>query len=178
VGTRFVDRQGLIVFLQIFFSLFMILAVYRKRHVINDSQRWRFPAERPYATGIFFGTIVFMSFYEYRGPQDTLAFYLAIVGGISFARLISALNLVPWKKQFIYGVIIVNIITRLLQVIMLPLPLMRLFTVMAPHSGQALAIWPLSSLQKSGENRGWPNFYSYLCYVRRHLCLPSCCSCT
>jgi potassium efflux system protein len=135
VSTRFLDRQGLIVFLQIFFSLFMIIAVYRKRQVINDSQRWRFLAERPYATGIFFGTIVFMSFYEYRGPQDTLALYLAIVGGISFARLISALNLVPWKKQFVYGVIIVFISSRLLQMIMLPLPLMRLFTVMAPLAG-------------------------------------------
>ena len=135
VGTRFVDQQGLIVFLQIFFSLLVIIAVYRKRQVINDSQRWRFLAERPFAAGIFFGTIVFMSFYQYRGLQDTLQLYLAIVGGISFARLISALNLVSWKRQFVYGVMIVYIISRLLQVIMLPLPLMRLFTVMTPLAG-------------------------------------------
>jgi potassium efflux system protein len=135
ISTRFLDRQGLIVLLQVFFSLFVILAIYRNRQVLKDSQRWRFIAERPFAVGIFFGTIVFMSFYEYRGLQDTWGLYLAIVGGISFARLNSALNPVSWKRQFVYGVIIVFIATRLLQVIGLPLSLMRLFTLLAALAG-------------------------------------------
>jgi potassium efflux system protein len=135
ISTRFIDRQGLIVLLQAFFSLFVILAIYRNRQVLKDSQRWRFIAERPFAAGIFFGTIVFMSFYEYRGLQDTWGLYLTIVGSISFARLNSALNPASWKRQFVYGVIIVFIATRLLHVIMLPLPLIRLFTLLAALAG-------------------------------------------
>jgi hypothetical protein len=58
-----------------------------------------------FSTGLFFGTIVFMSFYEYRGSQEMWALYLSIVGGICFARLNCALNPASWKRQFVYGVI-------------------------------------------------------------------------
>ncbi|MGD9239072.1 MAG: mechanosensitive ion channel [Desulfobacterales bacterium] len=143
ISTRILDRQGWIVFMQVFFSVFVILSIYRNRQLISNSQRWRFLAARPFAAGIFFGTIVFMSFYEYRGLQDTWGLYLSIVGGISFARLNSALNPASWKRQFVYGVIIVYIVTRLLQVVMLPLPLMRLFTVLAALAG-LLFCWRLA----------------------------------
>jgi small-conductance mechanosensitive channel len=135
ISTNFLDRQGLIIFLQVFFSLFVILFVYRNRQLIGNSQRWRFLAARPFAAGIFFGTMALMLFYEYRGVQDTWGLYIAIVGGISFARLNSALNPGSWKRQFVYGVLIVYIVTRLLQVIMLPLPLMRLYIVLAALAG-------------------------------------------
>jgi len=131
VDSRFFDRQGLIVFLQFFFSLFVIIAVYRNRQVLNDSQRWRFLAARPFSTGLFFGTIVFMLFYEYREFQDTWTLILTIVGGISFARLIGALYPASWRSQLVYGLIIVYLVTRLLHVILLPLPLIRLYTVLA-----------------------------------------------
>ena len=126
IDRRFFDQQGLILFFQILFSLFVIVAVYRKRQVLNDSQRWRFLAERPFSAGLFFGTIVFMLFYEYLGFQDTWKLGLTIVGGISFARLVGALYPASWRRRFVYGLIIVYIVTRLLHVIMLPLPLMRL----------------------------------------------------
>ena len=132
---RFFDRNGLIVFLQFFFSVFLIVALYRNRQVLNDSQRWRFLAARPFSAGLFFGTIVFMLFYEYRGFQDTWGLGLTIVGGISFARLIGALYPASWRSRLVYGVNIVYIVTRLLYVIMLPLPLIRLYTVLAALVG-------------------------------------------
>jgi small-conductance mechanosensitive channel len=135
ISTRILDRQGWIVFMQVFFSVFVILSIYRNRQLISNSQRWRFLAARPFAAGIFFGTMALMLFYEYRGVQDTWGLYISIIGGISFARLNSALNPESWKRQFVYGVIIVYIVTRLLQVVMLPLPLMRLFTVLAALAG-------------------------------------------
>ena len=135
ISTNFLDRQGLIIFLQVFFSLFVIFFVYRNRQLIGNSQRWRFLAARPFAAGIFFGTMALMLFYEYRGVQDTWGLYISILSGISFARLKSALNPESWKRQFVYGVLIVYIVTRLLQVIMLPLPLMRLYIVLAALAG-------------------------------------------
>lgn len=133
--SRFFDRNGLIVFLQFFFSVFLIVALYRNRQVLNDSQRWRFLAARPFSAGLFFCTIVFMLFYEYRGFQDTGALGLTIVGSISFARLIGALYPASWRSQLVYGVNIVYIVTRLLHAIMLPLPLIRLYTVLAALAG-------------------------------------------
>jgi small-conductance mechanosensitive channel len=135
IDDRFFDQEGLIVFLQISFTLIVIIAVYRNRKVLNDSPRWQFLADRPFSAGLFFGTIVFMLFYEYEEFQDTDGLALTIVGGISFARLIGALYPASWKKQFVYGLTIVLIVTRLLHVIELPLPLMRLYTVLAASAG-------------------------------------------
>ncbi|MGD9228111.1 MAG: mechanosensitive ion channel, partial [Desulfobacterales bacterium] len=135
IDRRFFDRQGLIVFLQFFFSLIVIVVVYRNRQVLSDSQRWRFLAARPFSVGLFFGTIVFMLFYEYQGLQDSWSLGLTIVGGISFARLIGALYPASWRRRFVYGLIIIYIVTRLLYVIMLPLPLMRLYMFLAALAG-------------------------------------------
>ena len=135
IDRRFFDHQGLILFLQVFFSLFVIIILYRNRQVLNNSRRWHFLAARPFSAGLFFGTLVFMVFYEYRGFQDSSALVLTIVGGISFARLIGALYPTSWKRQFVYGLIIVYIVTRLLHVVMLPLPLFRLYTVLAALAG-------------------------------------------
>jgi potassium efflux system protein len=135
IDRRLFDRQGLILFLQVFFSLFVIIILYQNRQVLNNSPRWRFLAARPLSAGLFLGTIVFMFFYDHRGVEDTWALYLTMVGGISFARLIGALYPTSWKRQFVYGLIIVYIVTRLLHVVMLPLPLIRLYTVLAALAG-------------------------------------------
>ena len=135
IDSRIFDRQGMIIFLQVLFSIFVIIAVYRNRQVLNDSKRWQFLGARPFSAGLFSGTILFMVFYEYRELQDTWTLVLSIVGGISFARLIGALYPASWRTQLVYGLSIVYIVTRLLHVIMLPLPLIRLYTVLAALTG-------------------------------------------
>jgi small-conductance mechanosensitive channel len=157
VDRRFFDRQGLIVFLQFFFSLIVIVVVYRNRQVLNGSQRWRFIAARPFSAGLFFGTIVFMSFYEYRGLHDTWTFGLAFIGGISFARLIGALYPASWKSRLVDGLMIVYIVTILLHVIM-PAPLMRLYTVLAAVAG---LIFCLRFARESGRQKD-PGFYPWV----------------
>ena len=151
VDHRVFKQQGLIVFFQVFFSLFVIVAVYRNRQVLKDSERWQFLSDRPFSAGLFFGVIVFMWFYDYRGSQDIWALYLSIAGGISFARLNSALNPASWKRQFVYGVIIGYIVTRFMQLIMLPLPLMRLFTVLAALAGLLLCLWCAGEARRQKE---------------------------
>ncbi|MGD8762076.1 MAG: mechanosensitive ion channel, partial [Desulfobacteraceae bacterium] len=133
--SAFFDRQGLIVFLQFFLSLFLIIAVYRNRQVLKDSKRWRFLAARPFSAGLFFGSMVLALFYEYQRVQNASMVGLAIVAGISFARLIGAMNPASWKRQFVYGLITVLIVTRLLYVIMFPLPLFRIYTVLTASVG-------------------------------------------
>lgn len=135
IDSHIFDRQGLVIFLQVFFSNLVIIVVYRNRQALNDSKRWKFLGARPFSAGLFYGTILFMVFYEYRELQDTWPLVLSMVGGISFARLIGAMYSASWSTQLVYGLIFVNIVTRLLYVIMLPLPLIRLYTVLVALAG-------------------------------------------
>jgi small-conductance mechanosensitive channel len=156
--SDFFDRQGLIVFLLSFSSLFLIIAIYRNRQVLNDSKRWRFLAARPFSAGLFFGSIILMLFYEYWRIRDASVLGLVIVAGISFARLIGGMNPASWKRQFVYGLIIVLIVTRLLYVIMLPLPLFRIYTVLTASVGLFFCLrWARESArQKESGFYRWP----------------------
>jgi small-conductance mechanosensitive channel len=131
----FFERHGVIIFLQVFFTVSAIIVVFRFRRALTDSKRWFFLAARPFSTGLWFGTMIFMLFYEYRGTQDTWSFVLLFIGGISFARLISALYPKTWKRRFVYALLVAWIITKLLLVIMMPLPLFRLYIILTASVG-------------------------------------------
>ena len=127
--SRFFSRQGWIIFIQFFLSLFAIIAIYRKRHVFQGTERWRFLAARPFAAGLFLGCMTTLLIYEYDGAPAMWKLVNTIIAGISFVRLIDGLIGTFWKRQFVYGLVIVLIITTLLEVLSFPLPLFRLFTV-------------------------------------------------
>jgi len=149
--SRFFERHGLIVFFPVCLSLLLIIAVYRNRQVIKDSKRWWFLSARPFSAGLFFGSIMLMLFYEYQRIQDASALGLVIVAGICFARLIAAMNPESWKRQFVYGLISVLIVTRLLYVIMFPLPLFRIYTVITASVGLFFCLrWARESGRHTG----------------------------
>ena len=95
--------------------------------------------------------------YEYEGVQATWELAITIIGGISFARLIGGLIEASWKRQFVYGLIIVLIVTRLLDVLSFPLPLFRLYMVLTALAGVLLC------LRWAGESRRHKdsNFYTW-----------------
>jgi small-conductance mechanosensitive channel len=128
-GRRFFTQQGWIVFLQALLSLALIIVIYRNRHVLKDSKRWRFIADRPFSAGFFLGVLTTSAFYEYGGVPASWELVLTIVAAISFARLVGGLVEASWKRQFVYGLMIVYIVTKLLYVVSLPLPLLRLYIV-------------------------------------------------
>jgi hypothetical protein len=68
-GGRFFDRQGWIFLIQGFLSLVVIIAVSRHRRFLNESERWRFLAARPFSAGLFLGAITTTWFYYYGGLQ-------------------------------------------------------------------------------------------------------------
>jgi len=126
-GSRFFARFGWLVLLQSLFSLIVIIAVYRNRQVLSDSKRWRFLAARPFSAGLFFGTIVAVLFYEYGGNPTTWDLVNTIIGGVSFARLLKGLIEASWKRQFVYWLMFVLIVTGLIDVVNLPLPFYRIY---------------------------------------------------
>ncbi|MHC4361359.1 MAG: mechanosensitive ion channel family protein [Planctomycetota bacterium] len=138
--SRFFARQGWIVLLQGFVSLFVIIAVYRNRRVLNESKRWRFLAARPFSAGLFLTSMTTALFYEYGGAPAIWILANVTVAGISFARLSGGLIEASWKRQFVYGLVTVFIVTRLVEVLSFPLPLLRLYTVLAALVGLLLCL--------------------------------------
>ena len=102
-----------------------------------------------------------MLYYEYQRVQNASVLGIAIVAGISFARLIGGMNPESWKRQFVYGLIIVLIVTRLLYVIMLPLPLFRIYTVLTASVG---LFFCLRWARESGRQKD-SGFYRWLLRV-------------
>jgi potassium efflux system protein len=156
--SRFFDQQGLIVFVHVFFCLLVIIAVYRNRQRLSESKRWWFLAARPFSTGLFFSTLALMWFYGYRGNQDLWRLAIATAAGVSFARIIGALNPTSWKMKFVYGLVVVLLVTQLLQLITLPIPLFRLYTVLTALVGFVFCWrWAAESVrQKDDRFYRWP----------------------
>ena len=139
-GNRFFTRQGWIVLLQGFLSIFVIITIHRNRRVLNESKRWCFLAARPFSAGLFLGCMTTVLIYAYMGAPAICKLVNLIVCGISFARLSGCLLETSWKKKFVYGLMIVLILIRLMDVLSFPLPLFRLFTVSTALTGLILCL--------------------------------------
>ncbi len=156
--SQFFARNGWILFLQGFLSLFVIIAVHRNRKVLKESKRWRFLAARPFSAALFLGAMATMGFYEYGKVSATWELILRIVSGISFTRLVGALNEPSERSQFVYGLVIVLISTRLLEWMSLPLPLFRLYVVLTALVGLIFCLrWAGESARRKGSG-----FYTLL----------------
>ena len=133
--SLFFARQGWIVLLQGLLSFFVIITVYRNRRMLSESKRWRFLSLRPFSTGLFLGYTALVLIYEYQGAPAIWKLANTFVGGISFARLMGVLIEASWKRRFVYGLMVVLITTRLMDVLSLPLPFFRLYTFMVALIG-------------------------------------------
>ena len=135
----FFAREGWKVLLQFLLSLFVIIAIFQNRQKLKDLERWRFVAKRPLSTGIFVGFITLFPFYE--GNPVTWYFPLTAVLAISTARLIGVLIEVSWKRHFVYGLAIFLLASKFLQLVALPLPLLRLYMCLAALVGLVFCLW-------------------------------------
>jgi len=135
LDRRTFAQQGWIVLFEGFISLFLIITIYRNRVVLNESDRWRFLAARPFSAGIFLGYMSMSLIYEYQAVPGLWKLANTMIAGISFARLTGGLIEAPWKRHFIIGLITLLISTRLLDVFSLPLPIFRLYTFLASAVG-------------------------------------------
>ena len=134
-GKRFFDRHSWLFLLQGFLALMVIIALYRNRQILQKSKPWRFLAARPFSAGFF--VVVMTTLLLYRSERMPATWELAntIVGGVSFARLFGSLIAVSWKRHFVYGLITVFIVNKLIYVVNLPLPLVRLYLVFTSLAG-------------------------------------------
>jgi len=127
--ANFFSSEWWIILLQLFASVLIILSIFRHRKKISDPKHYAFLAKRPVAAGVFIGIMLVFVFYLVYKTPDTWILLITIVGGVSFARLISAIADQTWKKRFVWVIVMLLIITRIFDVISLPLPIYRFYIV-------------------------------------------------
>ena len=145
----FFERQGWVVFLQVLFSLALVITIFRHRKELESSEHWRFVGKRPFSAGLFVGIVSLQAFYE--GAPATWALAVTAVVGISFARVLGGLLEASWKRQVVYGLVIFLIATRLLHAVGLPVPLFRLYLLGAALAGFFLCMWWSAAARRHGD---------------------------
>jgi len=127
-SRRYFVRHGWAMPVQFFFSFALILAIYRNRRALNESERWRFLAARPVSVGLFTGTLILLLAPNYMAFSETFKMVYKMTAAVSFIRLLGPVIEQSWKKQAAYGAIILFVITDVMTAVSLPLPLYRLYT--------------------------------------------------
>ena len=135
----FFAQEGWEVLLQFLLSILVISAIFQNRQKLKDLERWRFVAKRPFSTGLFVGFITLLPFYE--GNPATWYFPLIAVLATSSARLIGGVIEVSWKRHFVYGLAIFLLVGRFLQLVALPLPLLRIYMCLVALVGLVFCLW-------------------------------------
>ena len=128
-------RSGWVIFLQFFLSLLTFTAILRNRPALKDHKRWHFIAARPFSAGLFVGAMATMGLYGYVGVTPVWKLIVHAICVISLARLVGGTAQKSEKKRFFYGLAIVLLITRIFDLISLPLPLFRLYIVLTAVVG-------------------------------------------
>jgi potassium efflux system protein len=146
---RLFSQQGWTMLIPGFLSACLIIAFYRNRRVLRESIRWHFIAARPLSAGLFFGGLTVLLMYAYEGMPLIWKLATFIIVGIFSVRLAGGMIDVSWGKQFVHGVLTLILVTGILIVINLPLPLFRLYTVLAALVGLLFCMrWAKESSRK------------------------------
>lgn len=156
--SRFFAYQGWALFTQVFLSLMLGILFYRKKKELDELEHWRFLASRPFAAGIFLVSMVTMITLSYYGLSAIWRTVNIIVAVISFRLISETLIAVSWRRQLVFGLMIIIVISRILNIIDFPLPLVRLVTLIEAMAGFLFCLrWAKESI----ENKE-PAFYSTL----------------
>lgn len=125
----FFARQGWIMVLQGVLALMLALVFVHYRPQLEQVEHWRFIAKRPIAAGLLVGVLSVLVFYE--SPPDMVRLALGVLVGMAFVRLLGGLVEGGWRRPFVYGLLILSIMTNLCYVLGLPLALFRLYILVA-----------------------------------------------
>lgn len=97
--------------------------IHRNKEALNESEHWKFLAERPIASAFFINTTTLGVLVFYSPNFVNLRLAYLVVGGIAVVRVLGLVIVRPWQKQAAYSVMIVFIVSKLLASLNLPLPL-------------------------------------------------------
>ncbi len=149
-GSRFFSRAGWVMFLHGFLSIFLIITIFRSHMVLKGRKNWEFVAARPYSVAIFAGCMATWGLYDLVGVIDMWRLVLTIASLTSLSRLVGAVSKSPENTQFVYGLVIALIVTKLLELVSLPLPLFRLLLILATLVGVFLCLGLAEKSKRKG----------------------------
>ena len=128
-GASFVAEEGWLIVLQAVLSVGLALVFFRHRQELEQLNEWRFIAARPLAAAVLVGVLSVVGFYG-RLP-DIVRLVMSVILGTAFARLVGGLVEGGWRRQVVYGLATLLVITNLLYTLGLPLALFRLYLLVA-----------------------------------------------
>ena len=146
-------QHGWVIGLQIFIALLIIVSILKHKRFFQEQERWRFIALYPIASGVFLSFIIRFLVYEYYDLPNYWKFVAILVGGISFARVMKGVVAESWKSWAINVIVGVAIITRIVDIMSLPIPLYRLCMLFTALAGLLLLL-ALSAKLKKMNNAG------------------------
>lgn len=139
--NRLFTHGGWFILFEGFLYFFAYITIYRNRSLLDKSERWQFLPARPIAASLFLISLPALYFFEYKGAPAVWKLTNTAIAGIALARLTGALTKVSWQKQFVYGVMIVLISNKLMNIIGFAPPLLRLYTALVAMAGLFLCLW-------------------------------------
>ncbi len=140
LDAPFFTRQGWAVAIQLLITVLLIVQIYKHRKGLLEVERLSLLAERPFSAAIYLGIMMTVLLYDFRGAPPAWRMGRDVIGGIAFALLWSKFVETPWKKNSVYTLVAVLALNRFLTLINLPLPLARLYVVLASLIGLLLCL--------------------------------------
>ncbi|MGD8925170.1 MAG: hypothetical protein PVG64_09565, partial [Syntrophobacterales bacterium] len=148
-GKQFFKSSGVLIASQVFLALIIIFVIVRYRTFLEEEKRWRFFAYRPISVGVFVAAVTLSAYYQTMPPAWTLILWSAL--SIAAARLVEGLITGFWRIRLFFGLAILVIITKLLEVFALPLPLFRLYVFLMALTVVFFCFWrSLEARRKDG----------------------------
>ncbi len=149
---QFLQRQGWLVVLQIFFSLVLSIGIFQQRDRLMEKEQWQFMARRPLEAGILIAAITTSLFYgTIPGTWRLMAQCVVI---FSLARLVGAFVEKEYRRRWlVYGLSVYLISTRLFDVFGLPFSLFRLYIFSTALLGMLLCLWRSAASARRGDVR-------------------------
>jgi small-conductance mechanosensitive channel len=148
---QMLQRNGLIILLQIFFSLVLAVIILRNRRSLATEERLRFVSERPFTTGVF---AVFLAFLPLQGTSMGIWRMVSVaVLSIAIARLATSLIDNIWRRQAVRWMAILLVINELLQILSFPRPLFRLYVLLIAMIGLFVCGWRVLNSTRSEDLR-------------------------
>ena len=105
----------------------LIRIIFRNRKALTESEHWRFLADRPISSALFINAVTLGLIVVYSPYFNDLRLTYLVVGTIASVRVLGLVIARPWRKQAVYSVMVVFLLSELLVFINLPLALSRLY---------------------------------------------------
>lgn len=129
-GKQFFQDFWWVIFLQILTTLAIFMLIHRNIQFLDASSNFAFLVNRPIAAGLFLGAMFTFVFYEIEKTPGLWALLITAISGIAFAQLMSDILKSKMQVNFVYGIIVILIIIRLMALMSFPLPLYRIFIIL------------------------------------------------